>query len=417
MALTKIIGPKQVSPVNNAIPIIYSSTNSSETGFKYKIVITNTSATPDETVATLYVYPDVDNSNYCIYDASKILSSIVTSNIKELWNNEDPINYNDESIKRWTYTITEYIGDTSGATYTSNEYQVFRGVVQYGTFWDYTEWLPLSTGSTGKFLTNYTGKTLRIGEYDTANIFYGTFSGETTNWDRVYIEVYTASLGTPYYIINNLDDSYPNIVTIPIGPKNLSLAVDAGIVIDATTLSAVTSDIIDSSTLYYEIDVRTSPYTNVDVTSNTITVTLDHNCYRYTGVEFLWLGELGSYETYTFRMKDIKSFDIERSLYKNQLYYITKGDYSYNLGDRGETVFHISGKEKHQVFTSYINSDAINDKLMELYNSPEVYIIKNDEIYPIIIEDTTIKSYNVENNKTWKHTLNFRMAYEKLSNN
>lgn len=432
MALTAIEKPQIVMPVNNIIPLVYSSTFSGETGFYYKISIVYVGS--GLVVDTVDVYPDVGNNGYCIFNLAPILKNYIEEDVNwDVYDVTDAPN----SLYCYKYTITEYIDDTSNDTYSSDELFAYRGVVQYGTFFNYDDYSCVNSGDTGNFLTNFPQtKTYKIDEYDTVNTFFGSFTGETsgftTGWDRVYYNVHEKGgrLGQYfiYYTGTTAEDTLGKMVTIPSGPKNINDACINNNMWSWNETSGYTLQtdpiIVEgdaaTSTDYYEIDLKYSGYTispiNTTTVNTLIRVDIDEDCYRYTGVQFLWLGELGSYETHTFRLKDRKNFETDRVTYNKPLNNISNNSYTYNLGDRSEDILYINSREYHKVYSGYINDDDVNDKLMELYTSPDVYIIKNDNIYPIIIINNNIESFNIENDKTWIHEITFRMAYQKLSN-
>jgi len=51
-----------------------------------------------------------------------------------------------------------------------------------------------------------------------------------------------------------------------------------------------------------------------------------------------------------------------------------------------------------------------------LIESPEVYWIKNDKLYPIIITQDTYEFKSTLNDMLVQYTINFSMAFDRLSN-
>lgn len=402
MSLGILQEPGSLIPVNNPVPIVYSSSNSTTDGFRYKITL---SASTED--MEIWIYPDTDNGYYCVYDFSMILSDIISKN-----NNWDITGNTEayESLLEYDYSITEYIGSTSGDTSTTTGLWVFRGVKQYEDPWDISEYT--ITGSTSKFLSNKLNRKYKLDEYATINALKGTFGSSYSNWNTVVIDLYNGEFLTRYYT-----DAFPGaghintIWSLPIGPKQINDMSNGGLIINSGTTLPVVGDFLDDTSVFYEIHLQSDN----DITSETIRIYLDHECYKHDGVEFLWLGDLSTYETFSARMIDIKNFKTDKSEIKTNYYDINNNQYNYSIGDRGRDIINVRTQEKHGATTDWIKDNEASD-LMEMFRSPDVYIIKDDNIYPIIITTSGYDEKTVRNNRLFNYTIGFEMAYEKLSN-
>jgi hypothetical protein len=114
-------------------------------------------------------------------------------------------------------------------------------------------------------------------------------------------------------------------------------------------------------------------------------------------------------------MADLKSFKTARNEVKSNHYSIKSNQYTYSIGDRGRTNINVSTTESHSAISGWIG-DVESQDIMELISSPEVYIKKGGEIYPIIIKNTGYDLKTIRNDKLFNYTIKFEMAYEKLSN-
>jgi len=411
MSLSKIQEPLNLSPVNNPIPIVYGSSYAEQDGFRYKVELLDSS---DSKLTEIWLYPDTDNSNYCIYDFSMLLGDRITSN-KDNWN-QTGFTESWESFYQFNYRITEYIGSTSGATELGKSaggtYNTFRGVQQYEDTWSDSEYIP-RTGITGKFLSNKTNRKYTLTEYGTINSFFGDLGDYTSRYNRMVIDVYNGDILRRYHYTSGLGSGHIiGIYTFPIGPKIINdMAIAGSIKTGATSSVVTTGAILDSTTVYYDIHLQYDD----EVVSETKRIYLDHNCYKHDGVEFLYLGELSTYETYTARSGDEKSFKTDKNEIKSNWYDINSTQYSYNVGDRGTSIVNVRTNESHSVYTDWIKDSEATD-LMELFRSPDVYIIKNDNIFPIIITNTSYIEKTVRNNRMFNYNINYAMAYERLSN-
>jgi len=405
MSLGLIQEPVILSPVNNPLPIVFSSGDSGEDGFRYKVVLQNNKGDDTE----VWIYPDTDYSNYCIFDFSMLMSDVITDD-KDNWNTSGYT----ESYNSWAsynYDITEYIGSTSGDTYSSGTFYVFRGVKQYGKNWTSSDYIP-RVGVTAEFLSNKIYYKYKTDEYATINTFYGAYDVSSA-FNKVIIDLTDGDIFKRYYYENQLTGGHiRSIYTLPIGPANLNLMSNGGLIIySGATLTPVVGDLIDTTSSYYNVHLQYDS----DIVSETIKVNVDQNCYKHDGIQFLYLGELSTYETFSARMADIKGFSTKRSEVKKNYNNYNGTNYGYYLGDRGRDVVNITTQEEHEAYTDWIKDDESTD-LMEFFNSPDVYIIKDDGIYPIIITTKSYEQKTIRNNRLFNYKIGFEMAYEKLSN-
>lgn len=405
MSLTKIQDPIAIQPVNNPVPIVYSSSQSTTSGFRYKLDLTGT------TTVSLFIYPDINNSNYMIYDAGLILNDFVEADV--YWDITG-VSYSTNDMYPYKYIVTEYLGETSGATATiTNDIFVFNGVKQYGEYWDLGDYVCGSLG-TGVFLSTWVGdRYFKTTEYGTLNSFNGLqyHTGYTSDWDAV--EIRSTLIGghenAPAYILKGTTED--NIASVPIGPMNINNSTS--IWQDSTNISG--STYIPDNTDFYTVKLVYYSAPDYIACSNTYTCKINNECYRHDGVQFMWLGDLGTYETFTFRQADIKSFNIKREEVKKSIYSMNGSNYTYNTGDRGRDITSVKTYEEHKAYSDWVDDD-MSSNLMELYRSKDVYIISDDKIYPIIIENSSVEQKTEVNNILFNHSVNYTMAYEKLTN-
>ncbi len=410
MSLTLKQEPSELSPVNNPVPIIYSSSYSDEDGFRYRVRLIDSGLTNTE--LETFIYPDTQNSNYCVYDFSMVLSDLVGSDIN--WNVED-ITIAPNSMYKFNYNITEFIGSTSGATTggTLTQYYTFRGVKQYGDFWDTEDYIAITGTTPADFLSTKQNRTYKLTETATINTFNGTYGSYTTTWDRVVVNVYTTNIGKPYYFELGSKATAQNILTIPIGPLQINNMAVNGDIINKTTTNPTTAAILSSDDVYYEIYLENS--VTDERVSEKIRIDLDFGCYKQNGANFLWLGDLSTYETYTFRNADFKGFSTSRNEVKSNYYNVNSDTYNYSVGDRGRSLTNVRTTESHVANSDWVTDEVAQD-LMELYRSSDVYIIIGDNIYPVIITSTSYDEKTVRGNKLFNYSINYDIAIEKLTN-
>jgi len=407
MSLTKLQEPDIMSCVNNTIPFVFSSENSITDGFYYTIEFYYYKHTTKIVLLLSKVYPDGDG--LFVYDASTILQNYI-EHIPSNFNVEDITKYED-NIYNYYYTIYENVGGSVIDTYTGDTLSVFGGVIQYGETFDYTNHYPTSVNSGYTFLSNKENRNYRLDEYATINMF----CSDTTIIDKLVIQPKqkpsVPDVNYKYYYDVSTTGNI-NTYIFPIGPVQLNNMALDGKINYYDIGSPIVNNIISDDDLYYDFWLEDD---KGDLLTKKYRVYVENECYGFDETEFLWLGELGTYETFSFRFSNKKSFDIDRNETKRLINSVIDNENTYNIGDRGRKINHISGIETHECKSGWLTTSESND-LMELFMSKDVYVIRDGNIYPVIITDKKVENKNSDIDDLFNFTIKYEMAYKKLSN-
>jgi hypothetical protein len=411
MSLDKLSVPSLITPSNNTIAIVYSSTLAAIDNFRYNVKVLDESFS---LITEMMIYPDTNNSNYLVFDASMILSDKLNKLSYNDYSREDILEKED-GLFAYYFQVTEYLGTTSVDTDITDKLYTFKGVRQYDDYWDYESYL--LDGITKKFLTNRLSRSYKLDEYGTLDMFYGSYGVKNIIKGYVRVKVYYED-GVLSYYYNNYPTSgkLRGIWTMPIGPKQINnMAVEGNLENFAGTPTSAEilndKDNIDP-TVYYIITFCDNSKVPM---SEDIRVDINHDCYRHEPVEFLYLGALGAYETFSARFASETTYKSGSSEVKSNTNRVIDDVYYHNTGDRGRRIINKRTIESQSVLTGWLNNDEAID-LMELYNSTDVYILKNNNTYPVIITNTSYKQKTIENDRLFNYSISYDMAYEKLTN-
>jgi len=132
-------------------------------------------------------------------------------------------------------------------------------------------------------------------------------------------------------------------------------------------------------------------------------------CREYDLVQLAFVNKLGGVDYWTFNLVSKFTSDIIRERIKKTL------PYNYNVGNRQHKVINQTITENWMVNTDWITDDEALF-IRELIESPEVYWIKNGKLYPIIIMDNSYQFKSSLNDYQVQYTINFAMAFDRLSN-
>jgi hypothetical protein len=207
---------------------------------------------------------------------------------------------------------------------------------------------------------------------------------------------------------------------IPCGPWNLSV------------LSGVTNWVVYKYFVYPIV-----PTTGIYFTPNGgISTDTDNNGTNYVGnrklcgekwefnIDFsccndnvdtykiMWLNKKGGFDFYKFTKRTDRKFNIERSEFDRKLPNIqsTNNIYGYKSGQRGTTNYNVKSRE-----TLILNSDFLSqpdlDWLINIYESPEVYLVKETKQtvasgtigIPYLVPVSVIKDEVIQPNKRFRN--------------
>lgn len=130
-------------------------------------------------------------------------------------------------------------------------------------------------------------------------------------------------------------------------------------------------------------------------------------CTAYKNVRIMFSNSQGGWEFYNFNKDLMQTRDVTRSMYRKTL------AWDYRLGDRNDTVL------AEKVQDSFVaNSDWISqydqNYLNELITTFDAYVVdeNNNNLYPIIITDTSWEYKTYLRDVIFNATINYTMAFD-----
>lgn len=168
---------------------------------------------------------------------------------------------------------------------------------------------------------------------------------------------------------------------------------------------AVTSD---DKEYYIQLGIEADPIGdpgNIVGFSERRNFNLDVPCSKYDDVRFLFLNRLGQMDVFTANLVSRHNVNVTRNTYNQTL------AYNYVQGDRGKTVISLDAQDTYTVVSDWM-SESTSDWLVELFTSPEVYILDNSTgaITPIVIDNSTIEQQKRNNGQLINYTFEYSKA-------
>ena len=351
----------------NPINITVSSNNSGKCNFRYicDVYINGINVFRDK------LFPD-PSTGYGFFQMSRVLNDYIKTSINK----------------------TNYSAVINAAANLNAPSAAFSLYFRFGEEYDNTI---NCSGSVNQYLNLATSNTSFVFEaaidyedwptFDYNNYFIGTQSASTqflTNTqkeiDLTYNDPYTldfitsASIGASYSVrlvryFNDGSTSTTNYTASTLGQRRrFRLAVGP---IDLNRIAA--SALITPFVNYYTIQLRFAS-NNI---SELFTFKLKAPQKYRTRIGFV--GLLGGIEHFTFYHRNVKSYEIERKMYAKTLQSNYSGSWSYEVGDRGDSVYQVSAQQVNAV-ASYCDKPT-SEWLYEMWLSPQVWTYKRPELY------------------------------------
>lgn len=203
---------------------------------------------------------------------------------------------------------------------------------------------------------------------------------EVTFNDSFYLDFLAlTSPSTSIEVVITTTDKDNNTISLTLPATSLSLTrryrlyvgpYDLNRILGNTFASLFIGDNTKSYTVYLQ-------YSGGTVLSETFTFKVVRPKSYQTRIGFI--GSLGTPEFFTFFHRNKKKYSIDRKVFKKTVQGNYGGNWTYQVGDRADTIYGVNVKERHEV--SSLCSKETSAWLTELWTSPEVWVHKGPTMY------------------------------------
>lgn len=335
-----------------------------------------------------------NNSNLGVFEISDILHDYIEYD--KPFFTEAPIT---SSLNTKTFDIQfgEQTATSISSSVNISPNQIRDELVVYPAVTDYEEGLNWDSGSYVKsFLTNAPyEQNVRLEDWGTLSVpvFLNNsyFNYRIRTFDRDGNGLLTA---TTFFGFQP-STAGSKLVHIPIGPKNLP------------GLNFQTSN-----WAYYTIELNRQDSTQQVLRFNRLDVCSEDNATR-----FAFINRLGVFDYYTAELTNTEEQNFTTDTYKQSFidYSTDNGLVQYDPSRRGEIIYNKEIQTNFTAQTNWLTKEESN-WLMELFQSPSVFIQRGDTFLPVIIENTTErKKTNPRGQKLFTYQIRYRLANQKRS--
>lgn len=137
------------------------------------------------------------------------------------------------------------------------------------------------------------------------------------------------------------------------------------------------------------------------------------DCSRYEKVSIAWRDKKGSLISYPFNLLSRDFIETEKKEYYGQTGKFEGGQWEHGLR-RNNTIYNNRSKEK-----LILNSDWVeeyeNKKIIDMFNSSEVFVIKGGEIFPCTITNKEMEDKKTINDLIYNYNFEVYYAYDNVN--
>ena len=148
--------------------------------------------------------------------------------------------------------------------------------------------------------------------------------------------------------------------------------------------------------------------------TQSVTLTLEEVCEpKYTFLDVVFYNKYGALQIMPFHKKSMISIDSNSESYKRNLMDFVN-DPTYNKEKHSIRQFHVTGKEKIQMNTGFID-ESFNEVIRQLMLSEQVWVYDGSEVKPITLDTKSVQFKTSVNDKLINYTFDFSYAFNKVN--
>jgi hypothetical protein len=334
-----------------------------------------------------------NNDGYGVFEISDILHDYLEYD--QTWKITNLSNSTNNNVRDFTIEFGEEYGTSPSSSLTVDANQASDSITVYPAVTELTEGYNWDSGSYyTNFLTNApTTQYIKTTEY--ATLSHINISG--ANPTGFTIEVYAennALLASRFFGNGfNTSTTANKLLHLPVGPKNFDGDLSLGV---------LTTD-------------AWSYYTVTRASGQVITYRRQEDCIAENGTRFAFINKLGVYDYYTATKTKTEQQAFTTDTYEQSFidFSTSNGLVPFNPSRRGTTVYNKKIDASFTAQTDWLDTETA-DWLMELFQSPEVFIQDETDFIPVIITNAIADlKTNPRGQKLFTYKIEYKLANTK----
>lgn len=371
MAITFTQEPLLFSSASNPIIYTFSSDQTGQPNFSYKIELYIDTAL----FGTYELYPMFDE--FCKFDASEYVRSFLKTHMSLA------TGFICETSDQWN-TIGLKVYESYGnppaleGFESAGNITCFNAALRYDDFVNFnysTYYLDPLSGLSPYWLTTYPSDQKQYTNYDDP-FHAGILAKKSLTGYIMYLRIYDITGAVTF--------SYSDSISII---ERVCMLDISPVAFDVNGWTAGTEW---NSCYYYEVEIKaTSTVTPFPfIISEPYRLYLDQSCYRFRPQKLYWMNKFGVIDQYEFKMYSEESTAITSYGYQVQPgEWVDGGQYALTLADSEKRNNMKTAEDRITLNSDWMKPAVQNWLVRELYESPQVWLLKQGQFKPVILEN------------------------------
>ena len=383
---------KPTNPNGTQATVVYSLTNLT-TADQAKYICD----VKDETGTTqlVRIKQPSNASNFGVFELSDVLHDY--TDWDEVWTTPTIVSSSNDNTKTFSIEFGEEYGTSPSSSLIVSASQVKNVITVYPAVEELVDGMNWQSGSYfNDFLSNSPNtQYIRTEDYGTLSHFNLSNSFVESYRVTIYNEndgILAQKFFTDTFSGSHDDSEAAKLVHYPAGPQNF---------INDVTLGPIFSG--DTWSYYTVVANQNEGDRRFDKLST---------CINENGTRFAFINKVGTWDYYTANLTKTENQTYRQDTFEQEFvnYSTTDGNVTFDKGRRGTTIYNKAIQKNFGAQTDWLTTEE-SEWLLELFQSPSVYVQYDGGFVPIIITNQAAeKKTNPRGQKLFTYRINYQYA-------
>jgi len=339
-------------------------------------------------------------SNFGVFELSDVLHDY--TDWDEVWTTTQIVSSSNNNTRTFSIEFGEEYGTSPSSSLITSASQVTSSLTVYPAVEELVDGMNWQSGSYfNDFLSNSPNtQYVRLEDYGTLSHFNLSNSFVTNYRVTIYNEndsVLAQKFFSDTFSGSHDDSEASKLVHYPTGPQNF--------INDATLGSVFSADNWSYYTVVANVNEGDRRFNKLD------------SCIGDNGTRFAFINKVGTWDYYTANLTKTETQNFVQDTYEQEFvnYSTTDGVVNFDKARRGTTIYNKQTTKEFGAQTDWLTTEE-SEWLLELFQSPSVYVQYNGGFVPVIITNTSVdKKTNPRGQKLFTYRIQYRYANKSKS--